>query len=116
MFEVSRIARACHEANRFYCLALGDDSQKPWEEAPGWQRTSAIKGVEFHILNPNAGDSASHDSWLEEKRATGWRYGEVKDAEAKTHPCFVPFEQLPIEQQRKDALFRTIVHALAKGE
>lgn len=110
--EVTDIARVAHEANRAYCYALGDSSQQLWDEAPEWARISAIKGVEFHIANPDAGDAASHESWLAEKRATGWTYGLVKDADKKEHPCFVPFDQLPIEQQRKDALFRAIVHAL----
>ena len=30
-------ARASHEANRAYCLAIGDASLAPWEQAPDWQ-------------------------------------------------------------------------------
>lgn len=29
------------------------------------------------------------------KIADGWKYGEAKDPEAKTHPCLVPFDKLP---------------------
>ena len=32
---------------------------------------------------------------------------------AKTHPCMVPFDQLPEWQQKKDKLFLAIVRALA---
>lgn len=110
---VEQIATICHEANASLCNTINDNSQTPWDEAPEWQRESAIKGVEFHLANPNASASASHDSWLQEKSKMGWVYGEVKDADAKTHPCIVPFEQLPPEQQAKDHLFRGIVHALA---
>lgn len=106
------VARVCHEANRSYCVALGDMSQVPWEMAPDWQRASAIKGVELHLANPSAGPQASHESWMAEKVATGWVYGPVKDTAAKTHPCMVPFDQLPREQQAKDYIFRAIVHAL----
>lgn len=112
--DTHAIAKICHETNRAYCAALGDFSQKPWEEAPEWQRESAIKGVKFHALNPEAGASASHESWLEEKRATGWKYGPVKDAEKKEHPCFVPFDELPREQQMKDVLFSGIVKKLSE--
>src|SRR5215217_8043745 len=105
------IARLCHEANRAYCLALGDTSQLPWDEAQPWQRDSAVKGVEFILGNPEASPAASHESWLEEKRATGWKYGPVKDTEAKTHPCFVPYDELPIEQRAKDYIFGAIVRA-----
>jgi hypothetical protein len=106
------IARICHEANRIYCQSIGDNSQLQWGDAPDWQKTSAINGVKFHIANPDAGDSASHDNWMKEKLEQGWVYGEVKDAEKKTHHCIRPFNELPIEQQKKDALFRSIVHAL----
>jgi hypothetical protein len=108
------IARVCHEANRAYCAAMGDDSQVPWEGAPEWQRTSAIAGVEFNLSNPEAPPSHSHDCWLEEKRRTGWRYGPVKDAERKEHPCFVPYDELSEEQCRKDHLFKAIVNALSR--
>lgn len=47
---VEACARAAHEANRAYCLALGDTSQLPWEEALGWQRDSAIKGVHKDLI------------------------------------------------------------------
>lgn len=108
------IARICHEANRSWCEINGDHSQPRWEEAPQWQRDSAIAGVAFHRANPDAGDSASHDEWMRHKLADGWVYGPEKDAEAKTHPCLVPFEELPHAQQFKDRLFRTIVHASLK--
>lgn len=107
-----QIAIVCHEANRAYCLALGDTSQPSWADAPEWQRASARNGVRFHIENPGSPPSASHDSWLEEKRATGWKFGPVKDPEKKEHPCFVPYNELPAEQQRKDALFIAVVEAL----
>jgi hypothetical protein len=110
---VSDVAKVCHEANRALCAGLGDDSQLPWNESPAWQIDSAIKGVEFNLDNPAAPASASHDSWLEQKRSTGWTYGPVKDAEKKEHPCFVPYEALPAEQQAKDHLFKAIVAALA---
>jgi len=105
------IARICHEANRAYCRSIGDESQLPWEDAPEWQRTSAVNGVLFTLRNPGAPPSASHESWLEEKRATGWKYGPVKDPEKKEHPCFVPYGDLPVEQRRKDALFQAVVRA-----
>lgn len=112
--EISHIARIAHEVNRAYCQALGDNSQPAWEDAPDWQVMSAIKGVEFHIANPGAGPDHSHIEWLREKEAAGWKFGPVKDAEKKEHPCFVPYEQLPTEQRAKDFLFRGVVHALAK--
>ena len=112
MPDIESIARVAHEANRAWCAANGDMSQPAWHNAPDWQKTSAINGVKFHIDNPDAGPSASHDAWLEEKRENGWKYGPVKDPDKKEHPCFMPFDDLPPDQQAKDRLFTSIVHAL----
>lgn len=106
------IARVAHEANRAYCLTLGDDSQPPWDAAPKWQKDSALVGVKFHVDNPDAGPSGSHECWLEMKKADGWKYGEVKDPVKREHPCFLPYDELPDDQKVKDALFVSIVRAL----
>jgi hypothetical protein len=110
--KIANIAVICHQANKAWCIANGDESQKDWNDAEQWQRDSAIKGVEFRLNNPNAGHDAQHNAWMEEKVLDGWVYGIVKDAEKKTHPCIVPFERLPEFQQKKDALFCAIVDAL----
>ncbi|GAA4493492.1 RyR domain-containing protein [Pseudaeromonas paramecii] len=107
--DVTAIAKKCHEMNRAYCQAMGDDSQLPWTEAPEWQRQSAVNGVLFHIEHPEAGPDASHNSWMDEKLADGWEYGPIKDPELKRHPCIVPFTSLPKEQQAKDSLFKAVV-------
>lgn len=109
---VDQIARVCHEANKGYCESIADNSQKSWDEAEQWQRDSAIKGVEFKLSNPNAAPSAQHDAWYNDKAKDGWVYGDVKDADKKTHPCMVSYEKLPIEQRRKDYLFQAVVNAL----
>jgi hypothetical protein len=106
------IAQVAHEVNKAYCEAIGDNSQTSWGEAPAWQKESALLGVMFHVENPNAGPEASHNSWLKEKLENGWRLGHVKDANEKTHPCILPFQDLPKEQQAKDFLFRQVVHSL----
>lgn len=106
-------ARAAHEANRAYCIALGDDSQVSWEDAPEWQRSSAINGVRG-ALSGNTPEQ-SHVAWLTEKAATGWKWGPKKDAATKEHPCFVPYDDLPEEQKGKDAIFVNVVTAVAKA-
>lgn len=108
---LDRIARVCHEVNRAYCQALGDNSQPAWEDAPEWQRASARMGVDLHTMG-DFGPEASHISWMRQKQDDGWTYGPVKDPEAKQHPCMVPFAELPREQQAKDFIFRAVVHAL----
>lgn len=115
---LASIARIAHEANRAWFEYNDDTSQPTWDRAPEWQKASAIAGVAFHLRNPAAGDSASHDAWMSHKLAEGWIYGETKDpgASPPTHPCLVPFDQLPAAQQFKDRIFRTIVHAAAPRE
>lgn len=109
---IREVARVAHEINRAYCQALGDNSQAEWEDAPEWQKESAIQGVQFHLNNPSAGASASHDNWLKTKIEAGWKFGPVKDADKKEHPCCVEFHELPTEQKAKDFIFRAVVHAL----
>lgn len=108
-----QIARVAHEANKAYCDAIGDHSQFTWDDAPDWQRNSALKGVAFHRLELAAGrapsPSESHDAWRKEKQEDGWKYGPVKDVQNREHPCFVPYNKLPPEQRVKDYLFSAIV-------
>jgi len=111
--RIEDVAKHAHELNRAYCLSIGDNSQPSWEEASQWQKDSAINGVIFHINNPEASPSASHENWLKEKLAAGCKFGEKKDPEAKTHPCCVPYEKLPAEQRSKDYIFKAIVAELA---
>lgn len=108
---IDKIARVCHEVNRAYCQALGDDSQPSWEDAPDWQRASARMGVDLHASG-EFGPEASHVSWMQEKLDEGWKYGAFKDPENKLHPCMVPFAELDRTQQAKDFIFRAVVHAL----
>ena len=113
MSNIIHIAMVCHEANRAYCITEGDHSQPLWPEATDWQIHSAIDGVEHALKYPEAGPEDSHQNWWAVKIADGWKYGEVKDPVAKTHPCMVPYDQLPEFQRKKDALFLAIVRALA---
>lgn len=108
------IARVAHEINAAYCRSLGDYTQGNWEDAPNWQRASVVAGVEVHLANPDLTPAQSHESWMAHKLKDGWVFGEVKDPEKKTHPCMVPYEQLPQEQRSKDHIFRGVVHAIAR--
>lgn len=105
------IAQVVHEANRAYCQTLGDDSQVSWSEAPEWQRSSAADGVEGILSGRVTKPEQSHEGWLAEKERTGWKYGPVKDADKKEHPCMVPYSALPAEQRVKDGIFFAIVSA-----
>lgn len=110
------VARVAHEVNKAYCEAIGDMTQTNWEDAPQWQRDSAVAGVRLHLRNPDLGVSASHDAWMREKLDTGWTYGPIKDPAKKEHPCIVPYADLPTEQKAKDFIFRGVVHAIAREQ
>lgn len=105
-----QIARVVHEANRAYCVTIGDTSQVPWDDAPEWQRKSASEGVQKAL--DGEGPEELHESWCASKRADGWVYGPEKDPANKLHPCMVPYRALPEEQRLKDHLFRAVVSAL----
>jgi hypothetical protein len=107
------IAQVCHEANRGYCAAIGDATQVEWSAAEEWQRQSALRGVEAVLSDPTITPEALHEKWSADKLADGWKWGAVKDAEAKKHPCLVPYDELPIAQRAKDALFSAIVRSLS---
>lgn len=112
-FQVEAIARAVHEANRAWCLACGDESQVPWDDAEEWLRDTVRRGV-VRALD-GAGPRELHETWVEDKLRDGWRCGPVKDAEAMTHPCMVPYDQLPPEQRAKDGIFAAVVGAFAEA-
>jgi len=110
---VEACARAAHEANRAYCLAIDDASQPPWESAPEWQRRSALNGV-LGVLRGKTPEQ-SHENWCDEKWRDGWTYGPVKNPPAKEHPCLVPYAELPPAQREKDHLFVAVVKAMAEA-
>lgn len=110
--KICDIAFVAHEVNRAYCASIGDNSQKPWADAPEWQKRSAEEGVLAVLSGKVTSPGDSHVSWLTHKLKEGWKYGEVKDETAKTHPCMVPFDALPFPQQVKDHLFLNTVKTL----
>ncbi len=112
--KILLIAEVTHEVNKAYCESLGDNSQVAWKEAPEWQKESAVLGVKLHLGNLEAGPEASHQSWRAQKERDGWKFGGIKDADKKEHPCMVPFEQLPRDQQAKDFIFRAVAIATEK--
>ena len=112
MIYEKNIAMIAHETNRAYCAAIGDMSQLPWDQAPEWQRQSALAGVMNIKNNPGTTPEQSHESWLNAKSEDGWKYGPVKNPDKKEHPCFVPYSELPEDQKMKDKLFTLVVKAL----
>ena len=117
--QIDRVAKVCHETLRAFCQTLGDNSLSPWEDAPEWQKESSRAGVRTYFKRFAAGIESSpeqtHERWLREKHATGWKHGETKDHQTKEHPSFVPYEDLPLDEKRKDYLFAAICRAFCES-
>lgn len=43
-----------------------------------------------------------HEVWAETRFRQGWTYGEQRNDELKTHPCLIPYEELPEEEKEYD--------------
>lgn len=44
----------------------------------------------------------THDIWAEQRFSEGWKLGDVRDDARKTHPCLVPYDQLPESEKEYD--------------
>jgi hypothetical protein len=110
------LARVAHEANRAYCKSIGDPVPPDWDDAPIGIRTSIYAGALGVIANPGITPEQSHEAWIAHKLMEGWRYGEVKSYEDKTHQNMVPWQDLSPEQRFKDVLFTTIIKTATNGK
>lgn len=43
-----------------------------------------------------------HEVWAQNRMQQGWVWGEVRNDTLKTHPCLVPYEELPAEEKSYD--------------
>ena len=43
-----------------------------------------------------------HDVWSETRISQGWTYGPQRDDTLKTHPCLIPYEELPDSEKEYD--------------
>ena len=115
MIDIEKIAHVCHEANRALQITAGEADVSPhFMEAPEWQVQSAYEGVQAALDGQTP--EQLHESWSATKIREGWVWGEVKDPAAKTHPCLVPYSELPESQRIKDYVFQAVVGAFAKVE
>lgn len=109
-FAVEDIARVCHEANRAIQAVNGEEVSPPWSEAEPWMLVAATKGVKEAAIGITP--AQLHAAWYVERAREGWTWGPWKDAERMEHPCLVAYDQLPVEQRVKDAVFLAIVNAM----
>ena len=43
-----------------------------------------------------------HEVWAETRIRQGWTFGEQRNDELKTHPCLIPYEELPESEKVYD--------------
>lgn len=58
-----------------------------------------------------------HEVWSAGRMASGWTYGETRDDARKTHPCLIPYEELPESEKEYDrnTSIETLKFILAQG-
>jgi hypothetical protein len=59
----------------------------------------------------------THDVWAQKRLADGWRHGPNRNDDAKTHPCLVPYSELPESEKDYDRIVveQVIRAAIALG-
>lgn len=59
----------------------------------------------------------AHDVWAAKRIADGWTYGAKRDDDAKTHPCLVPYADLPESEKDYDRemVLQVVKAAIAIG-
>ena len=83
-----------------------------WSKRDSAFREQFVEHVAQYLTSPEKPlptPKAAHDSWMESYKAMGWKYGPIRDPEAKTHPDMVPYEELPQDERDKDEIFLIFV-------
>lgn len=134
-----RIAQAIHEAfveTNVSATPEEDQRMLPWDDLTEENRESnreqadwfptylktvgcsflpanddSPRQVEFTVEEIEKLAKMEHERWWAQKQAAGYVLGPVKNDVEKTHPCMVPWEQLPEAEREKD---REQVRAIPK--
>jgi hypothetical protein len=105
------VARMVHAVNVVY-QEIEDDvapsSYRLENESPDKQ-ASVVSGV--RRLRMGMSLEQDHAAWCEDMTAMGFVHGEKKDPSAvpPTHPCLVPWDDLPESQKRKARMRLAII-------
>lgn len=110
--QIQLAAQMAHEVNRIWCQKNGDHSQPSWDSASNSIQESIVRGVMFVYENPDVSCKQMHDSWMNDKREKGWKWGPIKNEKSKVHPCFTSYSNLSKTDRMKDSLFLAVVKSI----
>lgn len=101
----SNIAAADHLSVKLRLLGEDSVSEEACERA--WERFSNADDGEKEIFR-----RIEHARWQRFHFMYGWQYGDERNNEERMHPLLVPFEQLSLEDQKKDDYSWEMIHAI----
>lgn len=112
---VEKAAKAAHTVSRAYAVIIGEELPA-WSAAPAWMKQPVRSGVRVVLESWRVTPEQLHERWVAHKQRDGWKFGPVKDADKKTHPCMVGYDELPDEQRVKDSIFGAVVRSVLRRE
>lgn len=112
-YSVEQIAQVCHAATRALQEISGEPASPVWGRMPTEQRASVMAAVA--LAQQGTPPDALHRAWCQHQRSQGWRWGPVRDEQAKRSPALVPYCRLPAEQRMRDTVVYAIVRAMSGG-
>jgi hypothetical protein len=82
-------------------------------EAEEWEQAAASSSFVYVRDHPDLSPPEIHAEWLGTMRDQGWEHVEEMDAEKRTHPHMVPWDELPPWARRMLYITVTVIHILA---
>ncbi len=71
--------------------------------------SSVVLSAELSALTERLAEN-THEIWAAQRLADGWTFGPHRNDTTKTHPCLIPYNQLPESEKEYDR--RTAIGAL----
>lgn len=119
MFTIREIAYLLHTITSVFDRPDGSVVMT-WAELPEEKKVLAQTAVLVIWMRLTAGEDLTpqeaHRIWMIGKLNNGWTHGKEFCDEKKTHPCIVPFEELPPIERLKDELWITLIKLFHQGE
>lgn len=106
-----KICELCHLANNELMIANNETPCGNWDTLDSHLKQMTRDSVSVIIDKPNITAEDIHNTWMTNKAKDGWVYGDIKDANKKTHPLMIPFADMNAIDKAKDQSFIDIVNA-----